>query len=148
LANIKREVSERKWAEARHWAEARITARKYRMPAEQRPNRVVDRGPKRLANRFHQLKTGHCFTGQYLVWSKSQASAKCGWCPCKVQTREHLLKNCPRWKRQQKTLWAEMRRETGRGKNRFTIRDLFADERCTRPILEFLRSKADGTEGR
>jgi ribonuclease HI len=144
LANVKREISERKWIEARRWAEGRITARKYKMPREQRPSRVVDRSPKRLAARFHQLKTGHGLTGQYLKWSKNCATAKCGWCPCKVQTREHLFKNCPRWKKQQKTLWAEVRRETGRGKNRFTIRDLFADERCTRPILEFLRSTEVG----
>jgi hypothetical protein len=57
-----------------------------------------------------------------------------------VQTREHLFKNCPRWKPQQKILWAEVRRETGRGKNRFKIRDLFADERYTRLILDFLRT--------
>jgi len=34
--------------------------------------------------------------------------------------------------------WAEVRRETGRGKDQFDIRDLFADERCSRPILDFL----------
>jgi hypothetical protein len=61
-----------------------------------------------------------------------------------VQTREHLFKNCPRWKLQQKTLWAEVRRDTGRGKNRFKIRDLFADERCTRAILDFLRTTEVG----
>jgi transcription elongation factor Elf1 len=106
------------------------------MPREQRPN--SDRQvPKRLAGRFHQLKTGHGLTGQYLKWSKSRATAKCGWCPARVQTREHLFKNCPQWKPQQKTLWADVRRETRRGKNRFKIRDLFADERCTRPILDF-----------
>jgi hypothetical protein len=33
-----------------------------------------------------------------------------------------------------------VRRKTGRGKNRFKIRDLFADERCTRAILDFLRT--------
>jgi hypothetical protein len=31
-----------------------------------------------------------------------------------------------------------------KAKNRFTIRDLFGDERCTRPILEFLRSTEVG----
>jgi hypothetical protein len=63
-----------------------------------------------------------------------------------VQTREHLFMNCPRWKRQQKTRWAEVRRESGRGKNRFTIRDLFVDERCTRRILDFLRTTEVGRE--
>jgi hypothetical protein len=61
-----------------------------------------------------------------------------------VQTREHLFKNCPRWKLQQKNLWAEVRRDTGRGRNRFRIRDLFADERCTRAILNFLRATRVG----
>jgi hypothetical protein len=97
--------------------------------------------PKRLAGRYYQLKTGHCLTGQYLKWTKSRASAKCGWCSYGVQTREHLFKNCPRWKLQQKNLWAEVRRETGRGRSRFKIRDLFADERCTRAILSFLRTR-------
>ena len=32
----------------------------------------------------------------------------------------------------------EVRKETGRGKSRFKIRDLFADERCSRAILDFL----------
>jgi hypothetical protein len=90
------------------------------------------------------MKTGHCFTGQYLKWTKNRATAKCGWCPCKVRTREHLFKNCPRWKLQQKTLWAEVRRDTGRGKTRFKIRDLFADELCTRAILDFLRTTKVG----
>jgi hypothetical protein len=152
LANLKREISDEKWSEARLWAEERITTRKYRLPADQRPGRVVAGCPKRLAGRFYQLKTGHYLTGQYLKWSKSRVSAECGWCSCKVQTREHLFKNCRRWRKQQKTLWGEVRRDTGRGKNRFKIRDLFADERCTRAILSFLRAtkvgrRVGGAEG-
>jgi hypothetical protein len=37
-----------------------------------------------------------------------------------------------------------VRRDTGRGKNRFKIRDLFADERCARAILVFLRTTKVG----
>jgi hypothetical protein len=144
LANIAREISERKWSEARQWAERRITAKKYKMPVDQRPDRAVAGCPKRLAGRYYQLKTGHCLTGQYLKWTKNRGSAKCGWCPCERQTREHLFKNCPRWKLQQKTLWAEVRRDTGRGKNRCKIRDLLADERCTRAVLGFLRTTKVG----
>ena len=43
----------------------------------------------------------------------------------------------PQRRPQQKTLWAEVRKETGRGRNRFTIHDLLADERCTHAILDF-----------
>jgi hypothetical protein len=138
LANIKREISEKKWIEARQWAEDRITAKKYRMPG--RPNRAVAGCSKRLANRFYQLKTGHCLTGQYLQWAKNRTTGKCGWCSYKVQTREHLFKNCPRWKPQQKILWAEVCKEPGKEENCFKIRDLFTDERCSRTILDFLRT--------
>jgi hypothetical protein len=61
-----------------------------------------------------------------------------------VQTREHLFKNCPRWKLPQKALWVEVRRDTGKGKNRFKIQDLFADERCIRTIMDFLRATKAG----
>jgi hypothetical protein len=86
---------------------------------------------KRLASRFYQMKTGHCLTGQYLNWRKSRPSAQCWWCPYRIQTREHVFKfkNCPEWKAQRKTLWVEVRKETGRGKDRFKIRDILADTR-------------------
>jgi hypothetical protein len=35
-----------------------------------------------------------------------------------------VFKNCPHWKAQQNILWAEVLKETGRGKDRFKIRDL------------------------
>ena len=37
-------------------------------------------------------------------------------------------------------LWAEVRRETGRWKNCWRIRDLFADRRCSQAVLDFLTS--------
>ena len=45
---------------------------------------------------------------------------------------------CPEWKAQQKILWAEVRKEAGRWKERWKIRDLLADERCRRAVLDFL----------
>ena len=42
------------------------------------------------------------------------------------------------WKEQQKVLWEEVWKETERGKNRFPIRDLLADNRCSRVVLDFL----------
>jgi hypothetical protein len=84
------------------------------------------------------LKTGHCLTGQYLKWTRSRPTAKCWWCPYRTQIREHLFKDCPHWKAQRKILWAEMWKETGRAKNRLKIREPFADERCSRAILDFL----------
>jgi len=45
---------------------------------------------------------------------------------------------CPEWKAQQKILWAEVRKETGRWKDWWKIRDLLADERRGRAVLDFL----------
>ena len=66
LANLKREISEKKWAEARQWAGCRTSKAKHRMPKRQKPDGTVAGSTKRLASRFYQLKTGHCLTGQYL----------------------------------------------------------------------------------
>jgi hypothetical protein len=138
LAHLKREISEKKWNEVRRWAGSRASAKKYKMPREQRPNKTVAGGTKRLASRFYQLKTVHCVTEQYLNWTKNRTTAQCWWRRHTTQTTEHIFKNCPEWKPQQKTLWAEVWKETGRGKSRFKIRDLLADDRCSQPVLDFL----------
>ena len=129
LANVKREISEKKWAEARQWAGGRTSRTKYRMPSGQRPDSMVAGSTKRIASRFYQIKTGHCRTGQYLNWTKSQPTPQCWWCRYPNQTREHLFKVCPEWKAQQKTLWAELWKEAGKWKSRWRIRGLLADGR-------------------
>jgi ribonuclease HI len=138
LAHLKREISERKWTEAHQWARSRINKEKYKMPAKQKPDGTVAGSSKRLASRFYQLKTGHCLTGQYLHRTKSRPTPQCWWCASGVQTRDHLFKECAEWKEQQKTLWAEVKKETGRWKCRWKVRDLLADEGCNRAILDFL----------
>jgi len=80
LANLKREISEKKWVEAHQWAGGRTSKRKYRLPESQRPDGAVAGSTKRLALRFYQLKTGHCLTGQYLNWTKSRPTPQCWWC--------------------------------------------------------------------
>jgi len=138
LANIKREIAEKKWAEARTWAGGRTSKRKYKMPESQRPDGIVAGRSKRLASRFDQIKTGHCRTGQYLHWAKVRPTAQCWWCRWPTQTRVHLLKECPRWKEQQRTLWGEVYKETARGKRRWKARELFADRMCSQALQDFL----------
>ena len=140
LANIKREISEKKWAETRWWAGGRTSKKKYKMPKSQRPNGTVAGSTKGLASRFYQLKTGHCRTGQYLRWAKARPTAQCWWCRCPTQTRDHLLKGSSKWKGQQRTLWKEVWEETGRGKHRWKAHELFADRRCSQAVLEILSS--------
>jgi hypothetical protein len=47
-----------------------------------------------------------------------------------MQTREHIFKNCPEWKPQQKILWAEVRKETGEGEG--PVQD--PGPPCRRPV--------------
>jgi len=140
LASLKLEISEKKWAEARQWAGGRALKTKYRMPKIQNPDGAVADSTKRLASRYYQLKTGHACTGQYLRWAKARPDAQCWWCKRPSQTRDHLFKVCPEWKMQQKILWAEVLKETKRSKSRWTVRDLLADGRCERAVLDFLSS--------
>ena len=144
LANIRREISEKKWAEARQWAGGRTSKKKYRMPTSQRPDGTVAGSAKRLAKRFYQLKTGHCSTGEYLHWTKFRLTAQCWWRPHPKQTREHLLKGCPRWRKEQRMLWKEVWKETGKGRRWWKAHELFADQRCSRVVLDFLASTEVG----
>ena len=111
---------------------------KYRLPKSQRPDGSVAGSTKRLASRFYQLKTGHCLTGQYLNWTKNRPTPQCWWCRYRTQTRDQLFKECPEWKPQQKILWAEVKKETGRWKDRWKVRDLLADGRCSQAVSDCL----------
>jgi len=121
---------------------ARTRNRKYR-PDRKKPDQTVAKAKKRLASRFYQMKTGHCLTGQYLAWTR-RPDATCWWCQYKTQTREHLFKNCPQWKSQQKALWATVLEATRklpgptRSRDRTNIAELLADQRCSQAMLMFL----------
>jgi hypothetical protein len=52
--------------------------------------------------------------------------------------RDHLFNGCAGWKDQQRILWAEVRKETGKWKCRWKVRHLLAHERCRRAVLDFL----------
>jgi len=45
---------------------------------------------------------------------------------------------------QQKILWVEVQKETGRRNNRWMVRDLLADGRCGQAVLDFLYSTEVG----
>jgi len=54
----------------------------------------------------------------------------------KLPTKQRSeFKVCPKWKARKRS--CEVRKETGRWKSRFTIRDLLADVRCSQMVLDF-----------
>ena len=114
------------------------------MPRIQKPDGTVAGSAKRLAARFYQLKTGHARTGEYLHWTKARPTAQCWWCPHPKQTREHLLKGCPRRRKQQKARWKEVWEETGGGRFRWKAHELFAEQSCSQ--AEELGDEDEGEE--
>ena len=147
LANVKRGFSDQKRTDTLNWTKkqlARTGNRKYRSSDKLKPDPTVAKTNKRLARRFYQMKTGHCLTGQYLAWTTRRPDATCWWCQYKIQTREHLFKNCPQWKSQQRTLWSTVLETTRklpgptRGRTHTNIAELLADERCSQAVIQFL----------
>jgi len=122
LANLKREISEKKWTEARSWARGRISKAKYRMPKSQKPDGAVAGSTKRLVSRYYQLKTGHARTEQYLHWAKVRPMPSAGGV-CTPRKRETTCSRCVRSRQlQQKILRAEVQKETGKWMSRWKIR--------------------------
>jgi hypothetical protein len=97
---------------------------------------------KSFATRFYQLKCGHAPTGSYLKRFGHREDDKRWWCGGKVvQTREHLLQHCSRWKYQQRELWKKVGKATGwkAGRcRRSQVSELFSMEICEKAVMDFL----------
>jgi len=53
---------------------------------------------------------------------------QCWWYLHPRQTREHLLKGCPKWRKQQRVLWKEVWKETGKERGRLKAHELFVEQ--------------------
>jgi len=107
--------------------------------AEEPTRSSTSKRHRSTASRCHQLKQK-----RVRVFRGSEAEKMihtCWWChrPGVTQTRDHLFEACTARRKQQKVLWKEVGSQTKRGRDRFRIADLFADERCTDAILTFLK---------
>jgi len=71
---------------------------------------------------------------------KKHEDDQCCGCFRSKQTRKHLFKHCSTWRPQQNAMWALVEKETKRGKRKWSMAELFADERCSGAILEFIRT--------
>ena len=86
------------------------------------------------------MASNFCQLGPYRKKIGKRASDTCWWCDRGVkQSQEHLFKNC-KWKSQQATLWAEIRRKSEKRKRQVQISEIFVEERCSQAVLDFLRS--------
>lgn len=143
-ANLNRICAEAKRAETLAWIRRKTGKRPgYKIP--KKPNMAPMLARKTIAARFYQLKTGHALIGPYLTRIRARDTDECWWCEKGVtQTREHLFKNCERWKGEQDALWRAAgeaaKTEPRKMRRNTSIRDLFADHRCTPAILRFLET--------
>ena len=111
-------------------------------------NKAVMESRKSIAARFYQHKTGHALMEKYLRRIGKRRDMKCWWCGHEYQMRDHLFKWCKRWKREQKRLWvAGQEGEDGckgiekvmkEPKISLPKSHVFAEEKCSRRLLDFL----------
>ncbi|KAA8893794.1 hypothetical protein FN846DRAFT_1003481 [Sphaerosporella brunnea] len=105
------------------------------------------KAPKALASRYFQLRLNKAPTAPYLMWTGCRTDDKCWWCrKAPKQTREHLLKRCARWKKEQEALWKAIGLATKVGgkegwkRTSTPVVRILADARCTEALLGFLSS--------
>ena len=140
-AHLKPEITEKKRVEARQWAGGRTSKKKDTVPKSRRPDGAVVGSAKRLDSRCYRAKTGHCLAGQYPHWTKNRPTPPVLVAPVSDSDPGPPLQER---KLRQEILWAEVFRETGRWKSRWKVRDLVADGRCSRAVLDFLSTTEAG----
>jgi len=95
LANLKREISEKKWTEARSWARGRISKAKYRMPKSQKPDGAVGRQHQEACLEVLPAEDGARPHRTVPALGEGSSHSQCWWCLYPSQTRDHLFKVCP-----------------------------------------------------
>ena len=96
---------------------------------------------------YYQLLTGHALTAPFLKDKlKKTDSDQCWWCETgKRQTRDHLFKECERWKTEINVLWTTIGKKLGwKHRRNKKISELFREEKATGAILQFLRDTGIG----
>jgi len=142
-ATVTREILRQ---DAKSWTRkmlGRTGNRKYRPSDRQKPDPTVAKANKRIASRFYQFKK----MGQLLNRPVPVLDHPTPGCHLLVVPIQHprpgsiFSRTAPKWRSQQKTLWATVLKETrklpgpAREKRRTSIAELLADERCSQAVL-------------
>ena len=139
LAHLKRSITETKWKEAKAWVDVKVT---HGIPVQPEGRREDGFRPtqRQQAARLEVLPVEY---GTLSHWSVTLVGEEPDHrqvlvVPVQGPDAGAPSRTARKWERQQKNLWAELRRETGRGKDRFKVQDLFTDERCSQTVVDFL----------
>ena len=150
IAFIRRVITERKWADAEAWlAKRRTPGDSHVAPKKKDPDPTLFSAPKRIAQRLFQLRTGHALIGVHYKRMGIVESDRCRWCKRARESRDHLLRHCPRWKKQQARLWREIdeaarEAEDRRVWRRQKIAAVLAEPMFVKPLLYFLSTTGIG----
>lgn len=110
LAFLRRRTTERAAQQWRQDIETKNAGRRtFRLPtAASRPaiRPRLCRAHRDLATRLFQRLSSHALTAPFLKerWGWTETD-KCWWCGRGRQSREHLFKECPTWKKEIRELW-------------------------------------------
>jgi ribonuclease HI len=154
LAFLKRKTSEVRKEATRRWIRERTAKSKAYIPREEGMRKNLKNEKKGVAARYYQLMTGHAIIVPYLKEKRRKRdSDMCWWCESgKRQTREHLFKECVRWKSEIKDLWRKVGRDVGWRRAKWkSVAQLFREESAEEAVLEFVRrtgvGKMSGSRG-
>jgi hypothetical protein len=143
-SNRARRISEGRSAAKAKWEADKCSKHcSYRLKGKTGTKRPVPMtSVKSLATRVYRLKCGHAPTGVYLKRFSHREDDKCWWCGgTAAQTREHLFRQCSRWRDQQKALWQAVGKVTGWKAGRcrqVQVSELFSIEECDQAVMDFL----------
>ena len=118
------------------WIAERTKRRRSYIPPKKK------QGSAAIAARYYQLLTGHALIAPFLKEKlKKTDSDQCWWCETgKRQTRDHLFKECGRWKTEINLLWKTIGKKLGwKHRRNKKISELFREEKATEAILQFLK---------
>jgi hypothetical protein len=146
LAHIGRLVTDARTKDRNAWLSRQIKAKAY-YKRKAKWDKTAAKAPKALASRYFQLRLNKAPTAPYLMWTGRRTDDKCWWCrKAPKQTREHLLKRCARWTKEQEALWKAIGLATKVGgkegwkRSSTPVARVLADARCTEALLGFLSS--------
>ena len=106
----------------------------FKLPRIQKPDQVAMKAPKNIALRYFRFAANTGLTAKYLKLIGKRNDDKCWWCPEALpQNREHLFKECRKWRRQQEKLWKRL----GQSRSHKKARPI-DDIRRTSSYLEYL----------
>ncbi|TGZ84073.1 hypothetical protein EX30DRAFT_369375 [Ascodesmis nigricans] len=145
LAHIKRKINEARHQEEKQWFREKCQKyypQRYKLRKSTRADPTAAKARKKIALQYYRFAADRAVTATYLKSIGKRESDECWWCDGPRQTREHLFKECRKWRREQEGLWSALRKD---GFTRLHASStIFTEPRATSAILTFIEETLVG----